>query len=352
MNRILAPVVLWALVLQSGGQWGYPPSRTVDATDTYFGRTYKDPYRWLENLKDKDVEGWFKAQADLTDTILAKILRATRSQASGWSSISSSPPVIHKSLTSTAACSTKRRSAARTWASLFPRRLERRRTPSVDPTGFTPKGAKPGDVATIVSYVPSPDGRYVVLGLSAAGAEYSELRSLDVDSRNLLPETLYPSYGPLSWMMDSKSFLYDAGKVTDIKSPEIELNRKTRLHTLGTDVSADADFFSNESYPDLGITAKEMPMAFIDESYPDYVVGNVGTVQNEMRLFYAPTSQMKAAGKLRWAVLATPADNLVRGLVFYKDHVYAVTHAGRAEVQDRAHACNRPGLEEGRHRLA
>ena len=69
--------------------------------------------------------------------------------------------------------------------------------------------------------------------------------------------------------MDSKSFLYDAGKVTDIKSPEIELNRKTRLHTLGTEVASDIDFFSNESYPDLGISPKEMPMAFIDESYPD-----------------------------------------------------------------------------------
>jgi prolyl oligopeptidase len=35
--------------------------------------TYKDPYRWLENLKDKDVEAWFKAQAELTDKLLARI---------------------------------------------------------------------------------------------------------------------------------------------------------------------------------------------------------------------------------------------------------------------------------------
>jgi len=54
-------------------QWAYPPTPTVDVADTYFGKTYKDPYRWLENRKDKAVEGWFKAQADLTDGILAKI---------------------------------------------------------------------------------------------------------------------------------------------------------------------------------------------------------------------------------------------------------------------------------------
>src|SRR5262249_41571153 len=148
------------------------------------------------------------------------------------------------------------------------------------------------------------------------------------EGRHLLPETMYPSYGPLGWTLDSKSFFYDAGKVADIKSAEIELNRKTRLHILGTDVASDADFFSNESYRGLEITAKEFPQASIDESYPDYVIGNVGTVQNEMRLFYAPTAQMKQDGKLKWSVLASPSDNLVRGMVFYKDRVYAVTHAG------------------------
>ena len=54
-------------------QWKYPPTKTVDAADTYFGKTYPDPYRWLEDLKDKDVETWFKEQADLTESTLAKI---------------------------------------------------------------------------------------------------------------------------------------------------------------------------------------------------------------------------------------------------------------------------------------
>jgi len=54
-------------------EWQYPATKTVDAQDVYFGKTYKDPYRWLEDLKDKDTETWFKSQADLTDGLLAKI---------------------------------------------------------------------------------------------------------------------------------------------------------------------------------------------------------------------------------------------------------------------------------------
>src|SRR4051812_14145648 len=68
---LLLPVL--ACVLPCGAQWQYPATRIVDAEDTYFGKSYKDPYRWLENLTDKDVEGWFKAQAQLTDGLLAKI---------------------------------------------------------------------------------------------------------------------------------------------------------------------------------------------------------------------------------------------------------------------------------------
>ena len=59
--------------LRSNAQWQYPQTRTVEAEDTYFGKTYKDPYRWLENLKDQEVEAWFKAQAEVTDGLLGKI---------------------------------------------------------------------------------------------------------------------------------------------------------------------------------------------------------------------------------------------------------------------------------------
>src|SRR3954470_316213 len=73
MTSILPSVALLALIVQAPAPWSYPPTKTGDAEDAYFGKTYKDPYRWLENLKDKEVETWFKAQADLTEGLLTKI---------------------------------------------------------------------------------------------------------------------------------------------------------------------------------------------------------------------------------------------------------------------------------------
>lgn len=44
----------------------YPETKKVDTTDTYFGTTVADPYRWLENDTTKETAEWVKAQNELT----------------------------------------------------------------------------------------------------------------------------------------------------------------------------------------------------------------------------------------------------------------------------------------------
>jgi len=44
----------------------YPETKKVEQTDTYFGTTVADPYRWLENDTAKDTESWVKAQNKVT----------------------------------------------------------------------------------------------------------------------------------------------------------------------------------------------------------------------------------------------------------------------------------------------
>ena len=76
---------LWlALVLLSLG-WRFYPIRAIEGRDSdgvvltappvaavrpvadeYFGVKVADPYRYMENLKDPDVESWFEGQNDYT----------------------------------------------------------------------------------------------------------------------------------------------------------------------------------------------------------------------------------------------------------------------------------------------
>jgi prolyl oligopeptidase len=323
MKKFLSLVFLVLAGLSSQAQWEYPPTKTVDASDTYFGKTYQDPYRWLENLKEKDVEAWFKTQAELTETLLAKI-PGRDALAQEWMALDKLKPAAYSSITyEHGRVFYKKTLGGENVGKVF----FREGWNGAEKLLFDPATYKTGVVTTIETILPSWDGKHLAMGFSSGGAEYSEIRVLDVKRGTLLPESIYPSYGPIGWTKDSRSFFYDAGKVTDIKSPEIELNRKTKVHKLGTEIATDIDFFSNESYPELGITAKEFPSASIDEAYPDYLIGSVGTVQNEMRIFYAPASEMNRK-HIKWEVLCKPSDLLVRGLTGQGDRLYAVTHAG------------------------
>jgi len=325
----VAFVLLAVLETPSFAQWKYPPTKTVEATDTYFGKTYKDPYRWLENLKAEDVTAWFKAQATMTDDALAKI-PGRDMLASEWMALDTLQPARYSDIKyDHGRAFYKKALGGENVGKLFYREgWTGAEHLLFDPATYKPVGAMPGAVTTIQSVEPSPDGRRVALGFSSSGAEFSEIRVLDVGTGKLLPESMYPSYGPLGWTTDSASLFYDAGKVTDIKSLEIELHRKTRLHKIGANPASDIDLFSDESQPQLGITAKEFASATIHEGYPDYVIGYVNTVQAEARVFYAPSAPLKRGGALDWKALCNTSDHLVRGMVFDKDYAYAVTYDG------------------------
>jgi len=74
MTRYILQIFLFLLIYASSkAQNEYPTTKTVDSSDTYFGVTYKDPYRWLENLKDSTVVNWFKEQKEFADKKMEKI---------------------------------------------------------------------------------------------------------------------------------------------------------------------------------------------------------------------------------------------------------------------------------------
>jgi len=189
MIRILpSAALLLALLAQTPAQWTYPATKPSNASDIYFGKIYKDPYRWLENLKDKDVEAWFKAQAELTDSVLAKI-PARDALANEWTALDRLKPATYAQITyENGRVFYKKTLGGENVGKLYFRDGWKGEEQLLfDPAGFRPVGAKPQDVTTVVNYTPAPDGRHVVLALSAAGAEFSELRTLEVDTRKLLP---------------------------------------------------------------------------------------------------------------------------------------------------------------------
>ena len=190
---------------------------------------------------------------------------------------------------------------------------------------FDPNLYKKGTNTAIKLFVPSPDGKYVVLGLAAEGGEWSELRVLQVDDGQLFPDSIYPVawYG-ISWLPGSQAFLYNGGDVTDVKSPDVELNRKIRTHKLGSPTSDDRDILSVPQRPNSIIAPEEIPVGDVPRSRSDRLIGGLYTVQRELRLYMASVSEL-GGRRVTWKPLVKRSDNL-RDLVLHGDSAYAVTH--------------------------
>ena len=320
----LFPLIAHALLitLPALAQWTYPPSKQVEAADTYFGTTYRDPYRWLEELKGADATAWFKAQATLTDDVLAK-LPGREALVQEWMALDRLKPAAYRDIS----CRNGRVFYRKTLAGEDVGKLFfRKGWQGKEELLFDPSTYKPGVTSTLQTILPSFDGKFVALGISAAGAEVGDVRVLEVATAKLLPDLIEASYGPSSWAPDSRSFCYDFGSHGDPQSVSFHLDRSSKRHVLGTPPAQDLNVLSKEGFPGLGLTPEELPTTWVDPSAPGYVLGGAFTAQSEQRLFVASASSMKAGGPA-WRVLCQRTDNLVE-TALHGDQVFAISHSG------------------------
>ncbi|MEN9795751.1 MAG: hypothetical protein RLZZ150_728, partial [Bacteroidota bacterium] len=70
-SHMLALLLVLALFQHDGAH--YPATRRVNHVDTIHGTAIADPYRWLENDRDPEVEAWAVKQAEVAERYLARI---------------------------------------------------------------------------------------------------------------------------------------------------------------------------------------------------------------------------------------------------------------------------------------
>lgn len=320
MKKLITLLTICICGYSSFAQWKYPPSKVKNVSDTYFGVTYKDPYRWLESIEQPEVETWFKQQADYTNSILNK-LNGRDELITEWKKMDKlQPPAIISILYENGRYFYRKTMPGENVGKLyFKQGLDGKEV-----LLFDPKTYLKGKTLSIGDAIPSYDGKKVAISYFEQGAEISTIKIMDVESRKFLSDSIFPSVGITSWSFDNKGLLYVWIKSADSKDPLSRLNSKTKLHILGNDASGDADFFSNASYPDLNIDPSVYPFATLYEDAKNYIFSCV-SVQSEIIQYYAPIEQFSSK-KIQWKTLCTVPDKLVRMLTIIGDDAYAITY--------------------------
>ncbi|MGE9311262.1 prolyl oligopeptidase family serine peptidase [Niabella sp. CJ426] len=295
----------------------YPATRVVDSSNTYFGTTVSDPYRWLEEVKNKEVQDWFKKQSDYTNEVLTN--------APGRAKIEDELREIDKIVTTKYGNLSKRNNTyfyiKRLPGEKVAKYYSREGDAGKEILLFDPETYIPGKLFEFLAEV-SDDGSRVLFNLSEQGSELGDIRVMELKTGKFLPDIIQHSSGGFKDGSNSE-IIYGQAKSYDTHDPEVWLNTPCKIHVIGTTPAKDRVMVSRAKNPELGFLPSEFPN-FIEFKNCPYVFVSKVSVENYQEIFYAPKADFYKE-KINWTPLCTKADEVWNFYVNGKDLFFLTT---------------------------
>jgi len=253
MKNLRRPVALLASMLavpvalaaSFGGVDVPSPPAPRPLTETFFGVAVPDPYRFLEDTKDPQVQAWMKAENDATEAIFARIpgretmlarIREIESKASGVTQYAERAAGGRYVFLKRDPQDNQFKLVWRETAD-GPDRL------IVDPEALAKATGTPH---AVMDFAPSPDGKLVAYSLQAGGGEIGTLHVVDLASGKPLIEPIDRiRYASVSWLDDGSGFFYSRLREGYEKYPVAErFDDRARHFRSLADAQSDRNVFS------------------------------------------------------------------------------------------------------------
>ncbi|MBD5654009.1 MAG: S9 family peptidase [Candidatus Eremiobacteraeota bacterium] len=220
----------------------YPSTVKVPVSETLFGKTYVDNYRWLEDDTDPRVISWAAAQRSYAlaaihavpayATLRARIAMLAVTTTARFNLTVAGGRFIYERSTPPQA---------------QPALVARDGLAGPERVLYDPVAAAAGTPDAIESIFPAPDGAKVAFTTQAGGSEEETLHVVDAATGAPLPDTIAHAGGGVSpsalvWDADERGFTY-ARYPQDVASADRHFNIALYHHALGTDPAADSYVF-------------------------------------------------------------------------------------------------------------
>jgi prolyl oligopeptidase len=188
----------------------YPPTRTGDVVDDYFGTKVADPYRWLEDLDSPGTAAWIKAQNEVTFAYLDGLphrdaIRARLTQL--WDFRRTALPVLEAGQ-----LWFEQNSGLERQSPIYRQTgMDGKPTLVIDPNVLSPDGS-----VAMGQWSPSPDGRLLAYTRAAGGSDVEDIYVRDLATSKDLPGVvLHVKFSGISWTHDNRGFFYSRYKGTE-----------------------------------------------------------------------------------------------------------------------------------------
>jgi len=230
----------------------YPRTRREDIVDSYHGVNVEDPYRWLEDLSDPEVQAWIDEQNKLTDSILnsytgrKKVLERT-AELLKHETISNL--VIRETNQGVRFFFLYKDPSISQPVLCYQDGEDGKRIEIVNPLDIKSDGSMSID-STHGPY-PSWDGRYIAYSVSEFGTEDSTLHVYDILTskalNDIIPKTRWVD---LAWNNENTGFYYTRYPLPGtVSEDKMNYNRHVYYHELGRDYHEDPKVFGEGRHP-------------------------------------------------------------------------------------------------------
>ncbi|MCW2351649.1 MULTISPECIES: prolyl oligopeptidase family serine peptidase [unclassified Sphingobium] len=226
----------------------YPQARRLDLTETHFGVPVADPYRWLEGdpRHDPDVQAWIAAENETTFRYLKSLpgreaLRARMATLHGYERFGNPRKAGERYFYT--------HSKGENFSPIYVREgVDGAERLLIDPNRLSTDGS-----VALAEWLPSRDGRALLLALQERGSDWRTVRVLDVESGALMPDQVaWVRYSALAWNHEGSGFYYArfAAPTEGGRDPSFE-NQQVWFHALGTAQAQDRLVYATPDRPRL-----------------------------------------------------------------------------------------------------
>lgn len=286
--------------------------------DFYHGTRILDEYKYLENLKDSSVIDWFRKQRDSTSDILKNIPGKKRLiELQKSFSNNTKEDVSNIRITSSGAIYYLKRNLDK---DDYPNLYYRKTLNSKEELIYDPADYKRNELKKyyINYYKVSWDEKKIVLSFSEKGKEISEMRFLEIKTKELLPiimDMAVPSYGGVYWLPNNSGVTYLQIPKENLEKKDLFKNTRVVLQTL--DDSSPKTFFSKKNNSKLGMKSEDIPIVLFQESTDKYSIAAIAGATPYHDYYVSKYEEQEDINKIEWKSLFKKENKVTS---FYQDN--------------------------------
>jgi prolyl oligopeptidase len=325
-----SPRVLLAMVflgspfaLRADNSLSQPVAPVRPVTDTYFGTQVVDNYRWMEDLKSPEVQGWMRGQAAYTKNYLSKLPERDALAERIEELDNASTRVGGVEL-----CGSRFFYMKLTPADQTPKLYARDGLTGgerllVDPQVLGGTGKR----YTISDFYPSDDGKLVAVEIAPGGSEEGVVRILDAATGKTLPDRIDRIWGAsVSWDSSDTFFYYTRLQKLGPGMTKLdkELDEAAYLHHLGDDADKDVPVLGRKYTTAVNMVPTDSAYVGVVPGSP-YAIGIIAHgVRNEATIAVSPADAL-AQGKPVWTKIVDVDDDVTDFTIMGHD-IWLLSH--------------------------